>query len=81
MERNKIKPDTILKTFWRDNEHFADLFNAALFDGRQVLKAGDLTEADTDISGRIRKGCPRTGQKCGYPEGKQDKAQTEKGCP
>ena len=46
MERNKIKPDTILKTFWRDNEHFADLFNAALFDGRQVLKAGDLTEAD-----------------------------------
>ena len=40
MERNKIKPDTILKTFWRDSEHFADLFNAALFDGRQVLKAG-----------------------------------------
>ena len=34
MERNKIKPDTILKTFWRDNEHFADLFNAALFDGK-----------------------------------------------
>ena len=53
-ERNKIKPDTILKTFWRDNEHFADLFNAALFDGRQVLKAGDLTEADTDISSVLK---------------------------
>ena len=54
MERNKIKPDTILKTFWRDSEHFADLFNAALFDGRQVLKAGDLTEADTDISSVLK---------------------------
>lgn len=54
MERNKIKPDTILKTFWRDNEHFADLFNAALFDGRQVLKPGDLMEADTDISSVLK---------------------------
>ena len=36
--KNKIRPDTILKTFWRDNEHFADLFNAALFGGEQVLK-------------------------------------------
>lgn len=54
VEKNKIKPDTILKTFWRDNEHFADLFNAALFNGRQVLKAGDLTEADTDISSVLK---------------------------
>ena len=40
-EKNNIKPDTILKTFWRDNDHFADLFNAALFDGEQVLNPAD----------------------------------------
>ena len=34
----KIKSNTILKTFWRDNEHFADLFNAALFGGEQSVR-------------------------------------------
>lgn len=29
--------DTVLKSFWRDNAHFADLFNAAVFNGKQVL--------------------------------------------
>ena len=38
MEQNKIKPDTILKNFWKDNHHFADLFNAALFEGEQVFE-------------------------------------------
>lgn len=54
MERNKVKPDTILKNFWRDNHHFADLFNAALFDGEQVLNPDDLSEADTDLSSIIK---------------------------
>ena len=45
-EKNKLKPDTILKNFWRDNRHFADLFNAVFFNGEQVLKPQDLTEAD-----------------------------------
>lgn len=36
--KNKVRPDTILKTFWRDNEHFADLFNAALFGGEQSVR-------------------------------------------
>ena len=54
VEKNKIKPDTILKTFWRDNNHFADLFNAALFDGEQVLKPDDLTEVDTDVSSMLK---------------------------
>lgn len=26
--KNKVKPDIILKDFWRDNERFADLFNS-----------------------------------------------------
>ena len=54
MERNKVKPDTILKTFWRDNDHFADLFNAALFDGEQVLNPADLMEVDTDVSSMVK---------------------------
>ena len=53
-EKNNIKPDTILKTFWRDNDHFADLFNAALFEGEQVLNPADLLEVDTDVSSILR---------------------------
>ena len=53
-EKNNIKPDTILKTFWRDNDHFADLFNAALFDGEQVLNTADLMEVDTDVSSMVK---------------------------
>lgn len=54
MEYNKIKPDTILKNFWRDNRHFADLFNAALFNGEQVLNPDDLSEVDTDVSSILK---------------------------
>lgn len=54
MEKNKVKPDTILKNFWKDNAHFADLFNAALFDGAQVLNPADLSEVDTDVSSLIK---------------------------
>ena len=27
--RNTAKADIVLKNFWKDNAHFADLFNAA----------------------------------------------------
>ena len=40
----------MLKNFWKDNEHFADLFNAALFDGQSVLNPAILQEADTNQS-------------------------------
>ena len=30
---DEIKNDTISKDFWRNNEHFADLFSAVLFGG------------------------------------------------
>ena len=36
--KNHIKADHILKKFWKDNSRFADLFNACMFDGEQVLK-------------------------------------------
>lgn len=45
-----LKPDTVLKNYWNNNEHFADLFNAVLFDGRQVIKADELEELDTESS-------------------------------
>ena len=54
MKKNRIKPDTILKNFWKDNNRFADLFNAALFGGEQVLNPNDLSEADTDVSSMIK---------------------------
>ena len=52
--RNAQKADVILKDFWRQNERFADLFNAVIFRGEQVIKPEDLTERDTDMSGIIQ---------------------------
>ena len=52
--RNATKADVILKDFWRQNERFADLFNAVIFHGKQVIKSKDLTERDTDVSGIIQ---------------------------
>ena len=48
--KNHIKADHILNKFWKDYSRFADLFNACMFDGEQVLNPNDLTEVDTDIS-------------------------------
>lgn len=48
--KNKVKPDTILKNFWKDNARFADLFNAILFNEENVIKPEELEEADTDLS-------------------------------
>ena len=52
--QNKVKPDTILKTFWRNNERFADLFNTVLFHGNQILKPDELQETDTDLSSVLK---------------------------
>ncbi len=53
-KKNKVKPDTILKTFWRNNDRFADLFNTVLFGGKRVLKPDELTEVDTDLSSLLK---------------------------
>ncbi len=45
--------DIRLKDFWRDNTHFADLVNATVFSGEEVIQPGMLIEADTDFSGFI----------------------------
>ena len=51
---DKVRTDVLLKDFWRVNERFADLFNAVIFQGKEVLKAEELQERDTDMSGIIR---------------------------
>lgn len=46
----KLKPDTVLKNYWHDNERFADLFNAVLFDGSQVIRPDELEDIDSEGS-------------------------------
>ena len=53
-KRENIKPDVRWKNFWRQNDRFADLFNAVLFQGKEVLKPEDLEETDTDMSGIVQ---------------------------
>ena len=53
-QQNKVKPDAILKMFWRNNERFADLFNTVLFGGEQIVKPEELAEADTDLSSLLK---------------------------
>lgn len=43
-----LKPDIVLKNYWSDNAQFADLFNAVLFHGEQVIRPEELEEADTE---------------------------------
>ena len=49
-EKQKLKPDIIVKNYWRNNEQFADFFNAVLFDGKYVIKADELVDMDTEES-------------------------------
>lgn len=49
-QKLKLKPDTILKNYWNDNEQFADFFNAVLFGGEQVISPDELEDIDTEES-------------------------------
>ncbi len=46
----KLKPDTVLKNYWRSNERFADFFNAVLFKGQPVIRPEELEDLDTEES-------------------------------
>jgi len=54
--KENITPDSAEKTYWRQNEEFADLFNAYLYGGKQIIIADELEEQDTDASGIIEIG-------------------------
>lgn len=51
--RDKSQNDVVMKEFWRDKKHFADIVNAVVFDGESVVIPDELQEADTDVSGSI----------------------------
>lgn len=48
--KNKLKADVVVKNYWRNNEQFADFFNAVLFDGKEIIKADELEDIDTEES-------------------------------
>ena len=45
-----LKPDTVLKNYWSGNEQFADIFNAVLFAGKQIIRPEELEDVDTEES-------------------------------
>jgi hypothetical protein len=49
-KKDELRPDTVLKCYWRQKNEFADFFNAYLFSGEEIIKAVDLVEMDTDTS-------------------------------
>ena len=49
-----MKADTVVKNYWRNNEQFADIFNAVLFNGNKVIKPEELEDMDTEESFGIR---------------------------
>ncbi|MDE7000446.1 MAG: transposase [Lachnospiraceae bacterium] len=52
----RLKPDAVLKEYWKNNERFADFFNAVLFGGREVIYASQLQERDTEESNVLELG-------------------------
>lgn len=48
--RRDLKADIVVKNYWRNNEQFADFFNAALFEGKQLIKPDELEDMDTEES-------------------------------
>lgn len=53
MKKNSLKPDAVLKDYWRNNDRFADLFNQVFFDGKNILTSEALTDKDTEVSAVI----------------------------
>ena len=49
-KKQKLSPDIVLKNYWNNNEQFADLFNAVLFDGEQIIRSDELEDVDTEES-------------------------------
>ena len=49
-KKQELKPDIVVKNYWRNNEQFADFFNAVLFVGEQLIKADELEDIDTEES-------------------------------
>lgn len=48
--KRNLKPDIVVKKYWQNKEHFADLFNAILFKGASKIKPEELEDMDTEES-------------------------------
>ena len=46
----EISADIALRDYWSNNERFADLFNQVFFNGKEIIKAENLTATDTNES-------------------------------
>ena len=44
------KEQSYMGNYWRNNEQFADIFNAVLFNGNKVIKPEELEDMDTEES-------------------------------
>lgn len=53
--RKMGKKDIALARFFEDEERYADLINAFVFKGRQVVRAADITERDTRATGVFKR--------------------------
>jgi hypothetical protein len=54
LENNaKISADIILKKYWENKKRFADLFNAFLFNGEEVIRSNDLEYEPTEVSNHV----------------------------
>lgn len=53
--RKMGKKDIALARFFEDEERYADLINAFVFKGRQVVRAADITERDTRATGVLKR--------------------------
>ena len=51
-----VTKDTVLKDFWNNNDCFADLINAYLYNGENVVSPDELVEMDTDMSSIVEFG-------------------------
>lgn len=51
-----LKPDPVLKGYWRNDSRFADLFNQVLFNGEERIQPEDLSDLDTDESNVLMEG-------------------------
>ena len=47
---NKLTPDSACRTFLSNDTHFASLYNAILFDGKQVIHPERLVRYENDMS-------------------------------
>ena len=48
------KKDKLTKKYLSDNKRFADIFNAYLYDGKQIIRPDDLKELDTTLITNIK---------------------------